>query len=73
MSSSIDHGAELDAGEKRAMARAEAYEVTITKALLNETLRLIEKRQYLDAISCLSNANANLIMALEVHLQVRNG
>jgi hypothetical protein len=72
MSSSIDHGAELDAGEQlRAGGRLEdePYCVKITRGLLSSALIQLDNGKYLDALSCLANANYNLLVALQEELE----
>jgi hypothetical protein len=76
MSSSIDHGAEMDRAEAFRAGKSqteESYPVSVARALLLEALSQMDKRQYLNALTCVSNANANLLLAFSVVLKGHRG
>jgi hypothetical protein len=76
MSSSIDHGAELDRAEalRAGMSQTEeSYPVGVARALLLEALNQMDKRQYLNALTCVSNANANLLLSFSIVLKGSRG
>ncbi len=76
MSSSIDHGADLDAAEElqaEVSKMEESYQAGIAKTLLLEAINQMRKRQYLNALTCVSNANANLLLAFSIVLKGPRG